>query len=173
MELPPCFHAVSNSFRELLLLRDSNLGAANFYRFYLSRWGFSEDFYLQSNPDLAAAIPSEVFPDGFSHFRDIGYFEGRLPFRPDVDEQWYLSQYPDVAAAIINGIFQRGADHFWGQGYREGRLARQPQIDSAWYSRVYLGRAPQKPASPQQCLDHFMSMGYLNGALPQPGASFA
>lgn len=167
MDLPPCYQALTEPFKSLLELRQSNLAAANFYRNYLSNWGFNQNWYLESNPDLVVAIPSQAFPDGFSHFRTVGYFEGRLPFNPKVDESWYLAQYPDVAAAIIKGFFQNGSDHFWQRGYREGRLPAQPRIDCGWYAQTYLDADPDDQANPELCLDHFISIGYLNGALPR------
>jgi hypothetical protein len=40
---------------------------------------FDEKWYLETYPDIAAAVESGEIPSAERHFRDIGYFEGRLP----------------------------------------------------------------------------------------------
>src|ERR1700736_11372 len=57
---------------------------------------FDEQFYRESNPDVANA---ELSP--LEHFLRIGGFEGRRP-NPLFDPSYYLAIYPDVERAGIN-----------------------------------------------------------------------
>jgi hypothetical protein len=80
-----------------------------------------EDWYLDTNPDVAAAVRQGVLRDGAEHYRQSGYFEDRMPYRIVVDEAWYQEQYEDIARAVANGLFESGQHHFESVGYREGR----------------------------------------------------
>ena len=73
--------------------------------------GFDYVYYLQHNPDVAAA-----HVDPFAHFQTIGWNEGRNP-NALFDIGGYLAAYADVAAAHINPL-----DH-----YQPVRLARGPR----------------------------------------------
>jgi hypothetical protein len=81
-----------------------------------------EDWYLDQNRDVAAAIAAGVFASARSHYVDAGYFEDRFPRQFIVDERWYIMQYPDVADAIQRGTFRNAQQHFFVSGFREGRL---------------------------------------------------
>jgi len=72
--------------------------------------GFDFVYYLQHNPDVAAA-----HVDPFQHFELGGWREGRNP-NALFDTNGYLAAYPDVAAAHINPL-----DHFHNTGWHEGR----------------------------------------------------
>lgn len=80
----------------------------------------NEQWYLEQNPDIAAACASGNL-SAQQHFAKSGYFEGRLPYELKVDEQWYLQQYPDVAEAVAAGHVSSAQDHFAKTGYFEGR----------------------------------------------------
>jgi len=164
MRLAPHYDAIGESFRRIAELRESNKAVELLMREYLSSWSFDEDWYLQSYPDLANAFPSSVFPDGFSHFIAVGYYEGRAPAPLEIDEDWYLATYPDVANAVIQGLLASAEEHFVASGYREGRLPADPAIDAGWYAATYMGG---DKASAEKCFDHFVTVGYLNGALPR------
>lgn len=170
MKLVPHFAAVSDSLKKIASMRESNQSAALLMRQYLSSWSFDEDWYLHSNPDLASAIPTSAFPDGYSHFVGVGYYEGRIPIELDVDDDWYMAMYPDVTQGILNGLVQSPSEHFRRNGYREGRLPADPKIDAAWYGATYLGVSPHAPSDADKCFDHFVAVGYLNGALPRCGS---
>lgn len=83
-----------------------------------------EAWYLETNPDVAAAVAAGALPSGKTHYITSGYFENRLPRPVVVDEDWYLRAYPDVAAAIRAGTVPSASVHFNGPGLREGRLPR-------------------------------------------------
>lgn len=164
----PSYSAISEAFRSLIDKRSSHIAYEIIFTGYLAHWNFDEKWYLESNPDLSHAIPSQDFPNGYSHFRGVGYVEGRVPVPLVVDSKWYMSTYPDVASAIIKGAIESSAHHFKASGYREGRLPSKPDFDIEWYSRAYLALDGGKIADEKQCLEHFMTVGYLNGALPKP-----
>ena len=68
---------------------------------YISCWDFDEDWYLETYPDVQAAVGEGEFPSGWYHFRTVGYLEGRFGSPPTVDEEWYLSTYSDIAEAVL------------------------------------------------------------------------
>ncbi|MGS4886883.1 calcium-binding protein [Roseibium sp. MB-4] len=97
----------------LLLLEDGTL--------------FDESYYLEQNPDVAAAGVSAL-----DHYLNFGADEGRLPSAEGTtaddegvieledgtlfDEAYYLAQNPDVAAAGVSAV-----DHYLAFGADEGR----------------------------------------------------
>jgi hypothetical protein len=60
---------------------------------------FEESYYLQSHPDVAAAVENNAFETALAHFLECGQFEGRDP-SPRFNTQYYLQQNPDVAAVV-------------------------------------------------------------------------
>jgi glycosyltransferase involved in cell wall biosynthesis len=94
---------------------------------FLASGLFDNEWYLLSNPDLAAAKVSPL-----EHFIEAGWREGRRP-NPMFDPTWYLQRYPDVAAAGMNPLV-----HYWRYGERENR---QPvaYFDTQWYKETYKG----------------------------------
>lgn len=63
---------------------------------------FDQQFYLNQNPDVAAAVAAGSFDTAFDHFVKRGQFEGRNP-SAFFDTSFYLQQNPDVAAAVATG----------------------------------------------------------------------
>jgi hypothetical protein len=87
----------------------------------LNFWPFDEQWYLTTYPDIAEAVRQGTFASGRAHYLHFGYFENRLPFKPEVDAGWYAKEYPDVAESIEVGISKSALEHFIASGYREGR----------------------------------------------------
>lgn len=81
---------------------------------------FDENFYLNQNPDVAAAVANGRFASGFDHFVGFGIDEGRAPSIL-YDEEFYLDGNEDVAAAVDAGRFASGLDHFLTVGHIEQR----------------------------------------------------
>ena len=77
----------------------------------VARAPFSEEFYLETYPDIAEAHAAGRIADPRRHFVEVGFFEGRLGVSPGVDEQFYLSLYRDVAQAVARGDVASAADH--------------------------------------------------------------
>ncbi len=82
---------------------------------------FDEGFYLQNNPDVAAAGVNPLF-----HYVEFGAAEGR---DPDLlfDTSFYLGQNPDVAAAGVNPL-----EHYINFGADEGRAPNE-FFDATFY----------------------------------------
>jgi len=77
---------------------------------------FDSTYYLQQNPDVAAAISRGFFSSAEDHYNQFGRFEARDP-NAYFDTSFYLSQYPDVAAAGVNPF-----QHFLTFGASEDRF---------------------------------------------------
>jgi hypothetical protein len=83
---------------------------------------FDERFYLESYPDIAAAVRNRKIASGLDHYLETGYFENRRPKRFIVDEAYYLKENPDVAEGIRRGVVKSAQEHFDNAGFAEGRL---------------------------------------------------
>jgi hypothetical protein len=82
-----------------------------------------EIWYIDTYPDVGEAIRRGTHATASDHFRQLGYYEERLPFCPEVDEEFYLTEYPDVLEACERGDVLNATAHFVASGYREGRRA--------------------------------------------------
>ena len=90
--------------RSVQLIRDLLLIASSGY--------FSQEYYLETNPDVASSGSSSLF-----HFCDCGWREGRAPsIRFDV--KYYLDNNPDVRLSGRNPLV-----HYILWGRKEGRGA--------------------------------------------------
>lgn len=85
---------------------------------------FDETFYLNHNPDVAAAVASGGFTYGYDHFLKHGITEGRNPSYY-YDEALYLNTYADVRAAVESGVFSSGLEHYLNFGHIENRTASE------------------------------------------------
>ncbi len=86
---------------------------------------FSEEFYKENYPDLAAANRSGQIPDLHQHFVETGFFEGRFGAPPSVDEAYYTSTYKDVGQAVLKGDVSSGMEHYLRSGAAEGRVPNE------------------------------------------------
>lgn len=91
---------------------------------------FDERSYLDSNPDVRAAIKSGRVATAHAHYAMVGYFEGRRGAVP-VDESWYLRSYPDVRSAVDSGAIKSAAEHFYAVGAAEGRSPSRRALTEA------------------------------------------
>ncbi len=104
----------------------------------VARAPFSEEFYLETYPDIAEAHAAGKLADLHRHFVEVGFFEGRLGIAPAVDETFYLSLYRDVAQAVTRGEIASATDHYIRQGMAEGRVPNaevKPAVD-LWASLI-------------------------------------
>jgi hypothetical protein len=88
---------------------------------YISAIAVDEAWYLDANPDVAAAVRQGALSGAMEHYVQSGYFENRMPYGILVDEAWYRGQYEDVDQAVALGTFQSAQEHFETVGYAEGR----------------------------------------------------
>ena len=117
--------------------------------------GFDYVYYLQNNPDVAAAGV-----DPFWHYENIGWKEGRDP-NALFDTKGYLSTYTDVAAAGVNPL-----DHYNVFGWHEGR---DPSLD--FDTTKYLAANPDVKAAQLNPLITFCRPASTSTVRPRRTAS--
>lgn len=126
MKLPPSFDAIKR-LAEISVVKDELRVSFSYDNFvamiqmFVAGIGVDEDWYLRQYEDVRREIEAGRLESGLQHFNDVGYFEGRLPFEPEIDEAWYLAQYPDVTESIARGEAESAAHHFAEHGYQQGR----------------------------------------------------
>lgn len=110
---------------------------------------FNTAYYLQQNPDVAAALDSGAIPSAQWHFENFGAAEGRDP-NANFDVSYYLSANPDVAAAFENGVINP-FDHFLRFGASENRApsANLEPIAAGFDEEAYLDANPDVAAAVQ------------------------
>jgi hypothetical protein len=135
---------------------------------YICCWDFDEEWYFASYPDVRQAVRDGGFPSGWSHFRSVGYFEGRLGYKPFVDDDWYITTYPDIAQAMLEGKVTSTLEHFIEFGYKEGRLSCDPGIHSKWYVPRYMPSLVPEEADEKELLSDFLNRGQGQLAVPAP-----
>lgn len=126
----------------------------------------NEDFYLENNPDVQAAVEREEFASGFDHFLAFGLQEGRIPseslsfFSPEN----YLENNPDVQAAVEDGLFESALDHFLAFGLDENRAGSGFEFFDA---ASYLDANPDVAAEVNDgdgvldsALEHYLRFGF-------------
>lgn len=124
---------------------------------------YDEEFYLQRNPDVAAAVRDGVFSSGLEHFILFGEAEGRngsLYF----DEEGYLARNPDVAAAVRAGAFTSGLQHYILVGQDEGRRANPTPFNEFGYLEAYPDvKAAVINGTFGSGLEHYVNIGQVEG----------
>lgn len=111
---------------------------------------FDGEFYLASNPDIAAAGV-----DPFDHFFRYGFQEGRCP-NPYFEPSWYLDTNTDAINAQIQPLL-----HYVLVGEKEGRRPSL-KFDPRWY-RDHYGIAPSENA-----LAHYLNHRAVGRFSPIP-----
>jgi pimeloyl-ACP methyl ester carboxylesterase len=91
---------------------------------------FDPKFYLENNPDVAAAVVSGD-TNAWQHFQALGQFEGRDPSL-FFNTQFYLANTPKVADAIASGTVKSAIEHYLKFGQIEDRIPI-PQFDEETY----------------------------------------
>lgn len=78
-----------------------------------SSFDFDEAFYLEANPDVAAAVAAGDIPCGYVHFRSLGYREQRLYSNHELHAR--LGLLPQAPSSALfkgkNGFFQETPTH--------------------------------------------------------------
>ena len=67
---------------------------------YVRLIGVDEEWYLATYPDVSRAIADGAVASAREHYAENGYFEGRLPAAPRVEEAWYLSERPHPVGGL-------------------------------------------------------------------------
>jgi len=81
--------------------------------------GFSEEFYLSSNPDVQAAVNAGIFKSGLEHYQKSGATELRSP-NSFFNANYYAAQNPDALEAIQKGVISSVFEHYSRWGYADG-----------------------------------------------------
>lgn len=126
---------------------------------------FDEHYYLQQNPDVAAAVKAGEFATGYDHYIQYGQYEGRSP-SPYWNEAWYLQENPDVAAAVQNHTVSSGFMQYYLYGQYENRggllyfntqyyLNNNPNVAAAITAGTYTS-----------AFEHFCDVGQYEGLSP-------
>ena len=92
-------------------------------------WGFDAEFYLMSNPDVAAAGV-----DPLQHYVEFGWHGGAIPNRY-FDTAGYLARYTDVAAAGVNPLSTMRRSAGTKDAIRPGRSTRSTILRQTRMSR--------------------------------------
>ncbi|EEE46366.2 glycoside hydrolase family protein [Roseibium alexandrii] len=98
----------------------------------LGAFPFNEEFYLNENEDILAAVQAGSFSSGKEHFILHGMFEGRDPVSL-FDTEYYLDQNSDVEAAVTAGAIT-AYQHYLLSGSQEGRRPSNLFSEGDYYS---------------------------------------
>lgn len=138
------------------------------YRFY------NEQFYLNNNPDVQAAVNNGTFDSGLEHFIEFGLDEGLAGGRgaPSealsfFNETSYLEQNPDVDKAIQQGVLDSGLEHFVRFGVNELDV-REGTGYEFFDSQSYLNANPDVAQAVENnvldsALEHYVKFGFSEG----------
>lgn len=126
---------------------------------------FDENFYLENNVDVAAAVAAGRLTSGYEHFVRNGITEGRSPSQL-YDETFYRNNNADVDNAVNAGRFASGLEHFLVNGHREGRDPSS-LFDQADYLTNY-GDVDQavKDGRIGSAFEHYIEAGAEENRLP-------
>lgn len=116
---------------------------------------FNETWYLQQNPDVAAAVAAGAFT-AQEHFALFGKIEGRSP-GPLFDVQHYLLANTDVAQAVADGLLN-AYDHFTLFGASESRAPIEA-FDVSFYLTQNPDVAAAVALGQLTAVEHFLQFG--------------
>jgi hypothetical protein len=119
---------------------------------------FNADYYLQQNPDVAAAVKAGGFASALDHYNAYGQKEGRAT---SANDKFYLQNNPDVAAAVKAGDFHTGEQHLGAHGWKEGR--QYYEAPGNFDSAAYLKANPDVAAEGVDAFTHYMRHGAQEG----------
>ena len=125
---------------------------------------FDEQFYLETNPEVAGAVANNIISDGFFHFIRFGQFEGRDP-SGIFNTNFYLTTNPGVATAVEQNLLTP-TEHFINFGQFE---QRDPSalLNTSFYLERYPDLAEVVVTTPRTATEHFLNFGQFEGRLPR------
>jgi hypothetical protein len=132
--LPPAFNGAFSSLKLFQTASNRSKPGAELVALVgqlLEPWPFDESWYLATYDDVAKALRDGKIKSARLHYIEHGYFECRLPFRPELNEAWYLKRYPDLVEGIAKGKFKSALQHYIEFGYAEGRVPSEAAETSA------------------------------------------
>lgn len=133
---------------------------------------FDAAYYLNTQPDVANALPAATYSQAIAHFVANGAAEGRDP-SPLFKTRYYLETYPQVRARLAAGDFASAIEHFLEVGIAEG-LNPNPHFDSAFYCQTYPDAAAAVEAGQyRSAFEHYLLVGLREARLAAPTESNA
>lgn len=128
---------------------------------------FDAAYYLDTQPDVANALPAATYSQAIAHFVANGAAEGRDP-SPLFKTRYYLETYPQVKARLAAGDFASAIEHFLEVGIAEG-LNPNPQFDSAFYCQTYPDAAAAvEMGQYRSAFEHYLLVGLREARLTAP-----
>ena len=86
---------------------------------------FDGEYYMDTYPEIRAAVDSGQVISPFHHFLSYGLAEGRLP-NPFFDTAYYFANNPSVAKDMSTGRYLGVFEHFLEVGVKRGFRAHEP-----------------------------------------------
>ncbi|MBD0333937.1 MAG: hypothetical protein ICV62_00465 [Cyanobacteria bacterium Co-bin13] len=127
---------------------------------------FDEVRYLRNNQDILSAVQAGQFANGFDHFRQAGWLEGR-DFTSVFNEGFYLQTNQDVAVAVASGAFKSGFQHFAMHGHQELRNPSQLFNQQDYLTRYSDVQAAIASGTFSSAFEHWTEAGINESRLPQ------
>lgn len=124
---------------------------------------FNENYYRNTNPDVAAAINNGIFRSGFDHFKQFGQFERRNP-SAFFNTNFYLQQNADVANAVSANASTAFA-HFVSFGQLERRNPN-PIFDTSFYLTNNTDVSAAAGRDALTGIEHYVKFGAKEGRNP-------
>ena len=125
---------------------------------------FDEQFYLDTYPEVAAAVANGTISDSFFHFIRFGQFEGRDP-NAIFNTNFYLTNNPNVATAVQQNSLT-AVEHFINFGQFEGRDSSE-LLNTSFYLNRHQDIATAVETTPLTAIEHFLKFGQFEGRLPR------
>lgn len=92
------------------------------------------EFYLASNPDVAAGVGRDNADGARLHYRQHGYHQSRAPFR--LDPTWYTLRYPTAALEMAQGDYPSLLHHFAAVGRQRGYQPVPDTSQNGWWEDI-------------------------------------
>lgn len=127
---------------------------------------FDEVRYLRNNQDIAAAVQNGQYANGYAHFSQFGWLEGR-DFTSVYNESYYLSNNADVAQAVASGGFKSGFEHFARHGQKEWRDSSALFNKQDYLTRYADVRQAIDTGAIGSAFEHWTELGASEARTPQ------
>ncbi len=133
---------------------------------------FAEQFYLDSNPDVAEAVADGTFASGLEHFTEFGAAEGRATPIPNLDivfdPVFYATNNPDAVAEVEAGLFPTLTAQFLLAGADEGLDPSAGFSGSAYLADNADVAAAVDAGIFDSAVEHYLLFGINEGRDPFP-----
>lgn len=101
---------------------------------------FDETYYLNSNPDVLAAVARGEFASGLAHYQKFGFREITRNPNATFDVSDYLTNNPDILSAMSADKSFNPFSHFQIFGVKEGRAPNATMFSGIFDEATYLSQ---------------------------------